>query len=131
VQAAKAEVEQRTPIVEAPQAPSTGELAIAANQSREHPNQQSSCCTASTGRSGGSRRGWLIAGALAVPLALYAGWDWLAATGLATILVAAAPCLVMCALGLCMRHGAAKSAPSVADIRKTYEAESPPPPKHG
>ena len=130
MQAAKAEVEQRTPIVEAPQAPSTREPAIAADQPREHSNQESSCCTARTGRFRG-RRAWLIAGALTVPLALYAGWDWLAATGLATILVAAAPCLVMCALGVCMRHGAAKSAPSVADIRKTYEAESPPPTKHG
>jgi hypothetical protein len=46
---------------------------------------------------------WLIGGtALALPLALYAGWDWLVAAGLATTVVALAPCLAMCALGLCM-----------------------------
>ncbi len=30
------------------------------------------------------------------------GWDWLTAIGVAPLIVAAAPCLVMCALGLCM-----------------------------
>lgn len=127
MQAAKAEVEQRTP-VEASQAPSTEQAA--ADQPREQSSEQSSCCTAPAGRSG-FQRGWMIAGALAVPLALYAGWDWLAATGLAAILVAAAPCLAMCALGLCMRHGKASGAPSLAEIRKTYETESTQPPKHG
>jgi hypothetical protein len=49
---------------------------------------------------------WLIGGtALAVPFALYAGWDWLVAAGLATTIVALAPCLAMCALGLCMGRG--------------------------
>lgn len=36
--------------------------------------------------------------------ALVLGWDWLVAAGLATIIVAMAPCLVMCALGLCMNR---------------------------
>lgn len=30
------------------------------------------------------------------------GWDWLTAIGLAPLIVSAAPCLLMCALGLCM-----------------------------
>ena len=30
------------------------------------------------------------------------GWDWLTAIGVAPLIVAAAPCLLMCALGLCM-----------------------------
>ena len=38
--------------------------------------------------------------------ALVLGWDWLVAAGMASILIAAAPCLVMCALGLCMSHKA-------------------------
>jgi hypothetical protein len=42
---------------------------------------------------------------VAVPIALYAGWDWLVAAGLATTVIALAPCLAMCALGLCMRRG--------------------------
>ena len=49
---------------------------------------------------------WLIGGgALAVPFALHAGWDWLVAAGLATTIVALAPCVAMCALGLCMSRG--------------------------
>lgn len=30
------------------------------------------------------------------------GWNWLSAVGVAPLIVAAAPCLAMCALGLCM-----------------------------
>jgi hypothetical protein len=30
------------------------------------------------------------------------GWEWLTAVGIAPLLVAAAPCLIMCALGLCV-----------------------------
>jgi hypothetical protein len=48
-------------------------------------------------------RPWLIGAAvLALAIALYAGWDWLAALGVTTVLIAFAPCLAMCALGLCM-----------------------------
>ena len=33
--------------------------------------------------------------------ALVLGWDWLVAAGVASIILAVAPCLAMCALGLC------------------------------
>ena len=36
--------------------------------------------------------------------ALVLGWDWLVAASLASIILAVAPCLVMCALGLCMNR---------------------------
>ena len=36
--------------------------------------------------------------------ALVFGWDWLVAAGFASIIIAMAPCLVMCALGLCMNR---------------------------
>jgi hypothetical protein len=39
-------------------------------------------------------------GAVAAGIAL--SWGWLTAIGVAPVLVAAAPCAVMCALGLCM-----------------------------
>lgn len=42
-------------------------------------------------------------------LALYSGWDWLVATGVATLLIAVAPCLVMCGLGLCMHRFAGRN----------------------
>jgi hypothetical protein len=62
------------------------------------------CCAAPAKR--GRFTAWLIGGAvLALALALYAGWDWLVAAGLATTVVALAPCLLMCALGLCIGRG--------------------------
>ena len=120
---AKPEVEQRAIGNEADQAP-------AAQTPPAVSTSEGSCC-AEPARSVGGRRAWLIAGALVVPLALYAGWDWLAATGFATIVVAAAPCLLMCALGLCMRHGKTAGAPALAEVRKTYETGAGEPPKHG
>ena len=46
-------------------------------------------------------------GALAAGLAL--NWNWLTAVGAAPVLISLAPCAAMCALGLCMRGGGAKS----------------------
>lgn len=52
---------------------------------------------------GARLRPWLIGVlVLAIAIALYAGWGWLAAVGATTVLIAFAPCLVMCALALCM-----------------------------
>jgi hypothetical protein len=36
-------------------------------------------------------------------------WSWLAALGIAPLLVSVAPCLAMCALGLCMHRGTPRS----------------------
>jgi len=48
------------------------------------------------------RRAALLGLALAAAAAgLYFGWDWVAAAGLAPIVLALAPCAAMCALGLC------------------------------
>lgn len=47
----------------------------------------------------------VIGAALGVVTAgLAMNWSWLVATGIAPILVAIAPCAVMCALGLCMNR---------------------------
>ena len=63
------------------------------------------CCTPT------AKRGWLNPRNLLISLALAGGtgalilgWDWVVAAGLASIILALVPCLVMCALGLCMRH---------------------------
>ena len=95
------------------------------------PAETAACCGVQSGSA--SSRPWLIgAAALGIPLALWGGWDWLVATGLATLLIAVAPCLVMCALGVCMaRRGKSKSDPSLAEIRRTYEAPSGEPPSRG
>lgn len=55
-------------------------------------------------------RRWLIA--LTVPAVLAGAafnWSWLVAAGIAPILLALAPCVAMCALGLCMSKKGAKS----------------------
>ena len=88
-------------------------------------------CAMQSGRA--SYRPWLIGLAAAgIPLALWGGWDWLAATGLASVLIGVAPCLVMCALGLCMvQGGKAKSQPSITEVRKTHETQSAEQPSRG
>ncbi|SRR5216683_674967 len=51
-----------------------------------------------------SRRGlFVLAGIMAIA-ALSLSWSWLAAMGVASLLLTALPCLVMCALGLCMNR---------------------------
>ena len=61
------------------------------------------------------RRG-LVAAAigLAAP-ALWLGWPWLVAAGMAPMLLALAPCAVMCGLGLCMGKACKKSPATAAD----------------
>jgi len=86
--------------------------------------EQGSCCAAESEPKPHRRWWWIGGAALVIGPAMYAGWDWLAATGLATVIVAVGPCLAMCALGLCMRHGKDKGPSSLADIRKTYEPPS-------
>ncbi|MHA6645554.1 hypothetical protein [Mesorhizobium sp. A623] len=49
-------------------------------------------------------RAWLLAGLSALAVALWSRWDWLAAAGLASTILAALPCAVMCALGVCMHR---------------------------
>src|SRR5260221_8511250 len=50
----------------------------------------------------GDRRVLAVAGLAIVGTGLALGWNWLAAVGVAPLLVSAAPCIAMCALGLCM-----------------------------
>jgi hypothetical protein len=49
----------------------------------------------------GSRKWWLLA-AVAVAGGLTFGWETLVVFGIAPLLVSLLPCLVMCALGVCM-----------------------------
>lgn len=66
-------------------------------------------------------RGWrgMIAAAvvLAAP-ALWFGWPWLVAAGLAPLLIAMAPCAVMCAVGACSMGKSCRKS-------ETDSAESP------
>jgi hypothetical protein len=49
----------------------------------------------------GNRWGLLVLGGLVLIIGASFNWGWLAAAGIAPILLALAPCAVMCALGLC------------------------------
>jgi hypothetical protein len=61
------------------------------------------CCAPAAKNGWLRQRNILIGVALAGGAgALVLGWDWLVAAGVASIIIAVAPCLVMCALGLCM-----------------------------
>ncbi len=65
-------------------------------------------------------RGLVILGILLVAAGLYAGWGWLAAVGLAPIILALAPCAAMCAIGACAMSrggssGATQATPNTAD----------------
>jgi len=55
------------------------------------------------------RRGLIALATVAIVAGLALNWNWLVTAGIAPVLLAALPCVAMCALGLCMRHGAGKS----------------------
>jgi hypothetical protein len=46
--------------------------------------------------------GLAVAGLAVAGTGLALGWNWLTAVGIAPLIASAAPCLIMCALGLCM-----------------------------
>jgi hypothetical protein len=50
----------------------------------------------------GNRRVLAVAGLAVTGTGLGLGWDWLTAVGIAPLIVATAPCLIMCALGIYM-----------------------------
>ncbi len=57
------------------------------------------------------RRGWLLIAGVVIVSGSALNWGWLTAVGLAPLLIAIAPCAVMCGLGLCMMGGGKKCAP--------------------
>ena len=84
-----------------------------------------SCCAPA------AKTGWLSSRNLLIGLAavgggaMYLGWDWLVAAGVATFIVAMAPCLVMCALGLCASRMGKKEAAPAAPALPPQEAQPP------
>jgi hypothetical protein len=69
------------------------------------------------------RNRWvLVAVAVLALVAIVTGsWSWLVVAGLATILVSALPCLVMCGLGLCMHKYLGRSSSSQASCSATAD----------
>lgn len=72
-----------------------------------------------------SPRGLIISGIVIVAAGLALGWNWVAALGLAPLILSVAPCAAMCALGMCMmpkgNAGAAK--PGSLEQTKPLEHE--------
>jgi len=60
----------------------------------------------------GGRKGLMLLTVAALGAGMYFKWGWLVAVGVAPLLVAIAPCAIMCALGLCMNKMCSKSAPA-------------------
>jgi hypothetical protein len=50
-------------------------------------------------------------------------WSWLVAIGVAPLLLSAAPCVAMCALGLCMHRMCSRTGTSAQNV--TSETSSP------
>jgi hypothetical protein len=69
----------------------------------------------------GGRRGLLIAAALALVGGIALNWSWLVAAGLAPILLAALPCVAMCALGLCANKLMGRSCSTETPAQKKPE----------
>lgn len=57
-----------------------------------------------------SPRGLLLVGIAVIAAGLALGWNWVVAIGLAPIVLALAPCALMCALGMCMMGMGRKTA---------------------
>jgi hypothetical protein len=72
----------------------------------------------------GSRFALSALAGLALGLGAYSNWSWLVAAGIAPVLLNAAPCALMCALGLCMGKK-----PKIAVDLKTAGASEPTTPK--
>lgn len=50
------------------------------------------------------RRGMIALAVVAATATLILNWNWLVTVGLASLLIAALPCVAMCALGLCVNR---------------------------
>jgi hypothetical protein len=78
----------------------------------------------------GGRRSLLILAGVALVGGLALNWSWLVAAGIAPLLIAALPCVAMCALGLCMSRmsGQSCSTETVSEKRDEPAADSVVPP---
>jgi hypothetical protein len=70
----------------------------------------------------GGRRSLIIIAAVTVIAGLALNWPWLVAAGIAPILLGVLPCLVMCALGLCMHRAGGKSCSASGECTKVEDA---------
>lgn len=71
-------------------------------------------CRAAAGKAGWLNSRTLLIGALVFggAGALFLGWNWLVAAGVASLVIGVLPCLAMCALGICASRMGRKDAPA-------------------
>ena len=112
----------------APAAPAIGDVPSAMSES---------CCApaSSTQSSRSVLRSWIsdwrvlgVAGLAVTGSGLGLGWNWLTAVGIAPIIVSTAPCLIMCALGVCMMgrgHEAASTEPASGAVEPSRRTDPP------
>ena len=67
----------------------------------------------------GYRFGMLAIVAGVIGLSAYSSWGWLVALGLAPLLISVAPCVAMCALGLCSMGMKSKTTAPTTKILST------------
>ena len=112
--------------------------ASAATATGDVPSAMSALCCAPASamhRSGGLLRSWIsdwrvlgVAGLAVTGTGLGLDWDWLTAVGITPIIVSTAPCLIMCALGVCMMgksRQALSGQPSAAPIEPPTRTDRP------
>ena len=70
------------------------------------------------------RRGLIVGIAALAVAGLWFSWPWLVLAGIAPILIAVAPCAIMCALGLCGRHLVSNAHQGEVDSNSSRSAAS-------
>ena len=69
----------------------------------------------------GGHRAIIVLAIVAVVVGAALNWSWLAAVGVAPVLLSALPCLVMCGLGLCMNRLVGRSCASASSSHEEPE----------
>jgi hypothetical protein len=64
------------------------------------------------------RRGWILFGLAAIGGGMAMNWNTVVALGLAPLLLGVLPCVVMCAMGMCMSGGNGKFSSKADDKGK-------------
>jgi hypothetical protein len=77
----------------------------------------------------GGRRGLVVLTAAVIVAGLAFNWSWLAAAGIAPVLLSLLPCVAMCALGLCMNRMTGRSC--AADGASRVKHATADEPSHG
>ena len=82
-----------------------------------------SCCAGASG-GGLNRRTLYIALGIGAAAGLFLGWDWLVAIGAAGVIIALAPCLIMCG-AMCVMHKCLNKKSEVPAKADAVNADAP------